>query len=183
MAQYEFTPLDSTHLAVTLSNSLLAGFFRVSARSSDVRACPDKDAGESTDGSHPSGTGCIGGEEVSRQCRPGLTGPFCLLCSANTTLNGSSDVYYHAAGGTTQAECRPCDFSLTGLTLGLIGVGLFGLVVALRLLPVCWASLGKSHPRIRAKIREGWTAAGRHVGGPTLLGRDSIDNTSYVVLP
>ena len=131
---------------------LKTGFYRRSRTSDDVRACADvavncpNGQGECAQ-SH---SGCIGGDDPARPCRPGLTGVFCLACT-----NVSRPHYYVAASEAAPAYCRPCDDIAMTLLIGcicLVALPLiaFAVIRSWRCLPLSW----------RTALWRRWTAYG-----------------------
>jgi len=125
---------ELTHLPVSL------GYYRHSAVSIDVRACPDLGAGCSDlAGCADTNSGCAGGTDVTSQCRPGLTGPFCTLCAPNN-LSSDIQVYYRATS-TQMAHCEDCPLSPAATAFTYLAIAaavallLAALVVAVKRLP------------------------------------------------
>lgn len=92
---------------------LKPGYWRVASSSAEIVPCPDITAGcSSTDWAcEESTSGCSGGDTSSSSaCRPGLEGPYCLLC-ANASAAG---VFYAAATASQPAHCEPCVHTAAG---------------------------------------------------------------------
>ena len=90
------------------------GYYRLTERSSDVRRCPDAGAGCAATECADSTSACLGGDNAEELCRPGLTGPFCMLCHNDTA---TSRMFYQAADKLNAARCRSCDdLTSTGLS-------------------------------------------------------------------
>ena len=89
---------------------LQPGYYRASARSSDVRRCPDAVAAECTEreaARRPEcaanrRSGCKGGDDPNEQCVDGLSGIYCGLC------RNTSGHYYAAASHDTPSRCAAC---------------------------------------------------------------------------
>ena len=72
---------------------IVAGFYRFSNTSTDLRRCPDAGSGALS--------GCRGGLDVTNQCQEGLFGAFCRSCEATGT-------FYEAASASEPARCTDC---------------------------------------------------------------------------
>lgn len=102
------------------------GYYRASAGAIDIKRCHD--AAENCTGDDmtsecaQSSSGCLGGDDPDRPCRPSLGGKLCQLCNA-------SGARYVKADETHVAHCEPCEND----TLMVVGI-LLGAVAAFCLL-------------------------------------------------
>ena len=131
---------------------VIAGYFRASNTSIDVRRCPD--AGENCGGRDDcdeSSSGCRG--NVSQPCEPSLAGIMCQLCQ-------DDDHYYVPASGESRAHCSECGgtFETTlGVVLAIV-VGAIFLVTALergyhRLSLDARLALKGAHKKLRLDVK------------------------------
>ena len=119
------TGSECTANGLTLATLPLAfGHWRWSNSSTDLRRCEFEDA-------------CTGG--TGDPCAPGLTGPYCQLCSsngANSTTNASQSSFYFDEGRQKCVECAERPFSGTvALLVVLVALMLVALLVARRAPP------------------------------------------------
>ena len=102
---------------------LLAGYYRVSNGTFDVRECPDARQNCSTTfgtAECVSTSGCQGGTSVG--CAPGLSGTFCQLCDRSDGL-----VFYAPASDDAVATCKACGGTLaTTIAVGVGGLAALG---------------------------------------------------------
>jgi hypothetical protein len=92
--------MNATRFGATLEEvPLLAGFWRISINTSDIRQCPVAEA-------------CVGGADPVEYCREGHDGPYCNLCEAGF----SKDVF-----GLCQ-ECQTSTTSIIGTVLTVVGL-------------------------------------------------------------
>ena len=112
---------------------LVAGHYRPSPYSTDVRRCPDANVNCSTELANcdTSASGCIGGNDVAQQCEETLHGVFCLLCKEDHS-NTSARKYYVRATASRQAHCEACDSDI-GESVGIGVAVVVGTLVALGL--------------------------------------------------
>ena len=129
------------------------GFFRKSRSTVDVRSCADVAVGCVPGESEcpESHSGCAGGHDPATQCRPGLSGVFCSVCS-----NVSQAHFYVAASETSPATCRPCeDFALAMVVGAVCAIGFVVFLVA----GICvWRKCVP--PKWKKEIRRVWALYG-----------------------
>ena len=91
---------------------LLAGYYRASNSSDDLRRCPD----------FGNSSGCTGGVLTAGEgpCKQWLQGPYCKLCNVSDTTR-----FYDAR----KSACLPCDDDETGLSVVAFGSVAFVVVV------------------------------------------------------
>ena len=101
------------------------GWWRVSANSTDLRPCRDR---------HSDSPGCAGGSggDNGTSCKPGLTGPYCRLCT-----NTAETQYYNPLS----FACEACDSAGVSTLVWVLIVVLL-LLAAGR--AASWGLLGKA---------------------------------------
>ena len=157
------TECEATGAGLTVRTlPLKRGYYRLSGNTSDVRRCPDASAGCVTSECPNTTSGCRGGSDADLPCMPGLTGPFCRLCSNE---NNDSLTFYEPASDLLDATCRPCsEIGQTAESLaGLIAMSMVAVVV---LMATVVAFLSKA---ARGMLRTGWTTLARRYSVPTKL--------------
>ena len=108
---------------MTVKNmTLMAGYWRTSANSTEVLACLSK-------------THCRGGSDVQKQCAVGHTGPLCAVCQEG----------YASAGTGANMECVVCDGSAA--TSILVYLGIFFSVVGAAVAGSCCCGRRKRRKR------------------------------------
>lgn len=135
---------ELVHLPVSL------GYYRHSAVSIDVRACPDLGTGCSDlAGCADTHSGCAGGTDVASQCRAGLAGPFCTLCAADNT-SSAIQVYYRATS-TEVAHCEECPLSPTATAFTYLAIA--------AAIALCLAAVVVAAKRLPERRRATWVKA------------------------
>ena len=134
---------------------LLAGYYRQSTNTTDVRQCLDHHSNETT--------GCVGGvwTDPADQCADGLAGVFCLLCA-----NGTS-AYYVEATDDQQAQCMDCGSSLP-VTIGILLAALLAAAGAAALIPQLYTKVAS--PPARAYLAEIWELWNLSTKGKLIIG-------------
>jgi hypothetical protein len=140
---------------------LVAGFWRPSTSSLQVRRCPDADVGcVRLNGAQSvacaSGrSGCVGGSRQTSWCAPGLAGVFCLLCANESAADGDR-LFRVAATKTTRAHCVGC--RADGVVWRTLGYYLLALcVLALALLGA--VSLRRHRPHTWKRCAHLWAVS------------------------
>ena len=132
---------------------LTQGFWRLLSTSSEVQLCPDAFTGCATNAigccsaSHSS---CQGGTDPAKYCRPGITGPFCRLCSEVD----SRPHYFVEASALKGAECKACDDIMAVVVGGVLAilVAVFGVGALIR------AKYKRLQPSTQKAIYRVWKA-------------------------
>jgi len=129
------------------------GFWRASELSTDVRRCADAEANctSSTLGDECwTSSGCFGGRDLNKTCRPGLMGPFCELC-----IQTAGSIRYHEpASQDAVAGCEVCEDTLPttiAVAAGITAVLL--LSIALACLLSRWGCVKRAYVRLRSVVK------------------------------
>ncbi len=152
------------------------GYYRRSARSVDIRRCPDAGTNcSSAPECEASTSGCRGSvEQVATTalegdnrrleergdltadallCHEGLTGVFCMKCD-RSNLSAATNVYYTAATEEARAACHPCADTLAVTILVVIGV-----LAIMAVVPVTLRRLyGRVSPQRQIQLLITWRA-------------------------
>jgi hypothetical protein len=140
------------------SLSIRRGFWRPSARSIDVRRCPDSTAGcavsDDTGVCNQSNSGCVGGNRAYALCRGNLSGAFCRACPRNRA-GDDTWVYYRPATQTLVADCAPCD----GVVASHVGIWVALLFGVCMLAYAISCAQNNAPPRVAKACRRLWDAS------------------------
>ena len=122
----------------TLTLPVIAGWWRASNTSVDIKRCADHDAEE--------GSGCVGGPGAW-SCKESLRGPLCVLCKDGPGHYYNKDIH----------ECRECDAGARGLTIiAMLGTALGFALISGTLLHYCSLPVAKACKPKQRVLRTVW---------------------------
>ena len=122
----------------TLTLPVIAGWWRASNTSVDIKRCADHDAEE--------GSGCVGGPGAW-SCKESLSGPLCVLCKDGPGHYYNKDIH----------ECRECDAGARGLTIiAMLGTALGLALISGTLLHYCSLPVAKACKPKQRVLRTVW---------------------------
>ena len=164
---------------------VLAGYYRLSNASLDVRRCPDAAANCTDAPSCPESTsGCRGtvfAAQAPAACHANLTGVFCRLCA---TRPGGVRVYYSSATSRQRADCKECRSLVKDAVLLALGAVSAVVVAALAALCIYRRCLSSHH---RAQLEQAWRTFTPHVKLKILIGfyliASKVDDVYAVEMP